>query len=439
LRRREGLGDVLTWAGGEAVEWVHVVDLREWRVQPARALSPLGWSLTAGPQSEGGLQLLCTGPPVGLLEHALHTKLDLGHAELLRLCGALALPVATRMLRAELLRELSAYVCTLNGTPEQTEAFLAETLRADGQGSASKLQDLIADPLVEAAYEELGEDDKGEFPELREGFHNRQASTKVRAWRAELGRARESAPRRRRGRGRGAAAGPRVATAPAGRRKRQAVPGGFLRRVTKRRREGPEAAAGAVATAAQAAAVGTAATPVDLPLALGMPGGASGASSSRDGAAPAASAPARPSRGYGKGAQGPAWPVYPVTLDDGTAVGHLKWGERDQILSAHCEWRLRGGADEPCHGLCRLSRTVRPNSKLLQQGRPVGFLVAWLRRAYEYPDREAHFAARQGALISRAERLEARAWAERTPHMAWPLAVERPQRPGEEAEPLCDA
>lgn len=154
----------------------------------------------------------------------------------------------------------------------------------------------------------------------------------------------------------------------------------------------------------------------------------------------AASAAARlvaKGRGRGKGATGGAWPRFEVRDEHVTLLGCLKWGEAGSVLSAHCLWRDPSGSDDdgPVHGLCRLDRTVKPSDGRPQQGRPVGFLVAWLWRSSAHPDRASHFADRLGGRISLAERQAARAWAESAPTMAFPLSVERPRRAGEEAEP----
>ena len=69
------------------------------------------------------------------------------------------------------------------------------------------------------------------------------------------------------------------------------------------------------------------------------------------------------------------------------------------------------------------------------QGRPLGFLIAWLRRAADigYASRDEHYVARFD--VTRAERESARAWAATRPEFAFFLAQERPPHPGEGDEP----
>ena len=66
-------------------------------------------------------------------------------------------------------------------------------------------------------------------------------------------------------------------------------------------------------------------------------------------------------KGRGKGA-GPAWPTWQVTDTDDVYLGVIKYGEVDQILSAHCMYRVPG-EEQSRHGLCRVNRTVTPNDK----------------------------------------------------------------------------
>jgi hypothetical protein len=104
------------------------------------------------------------------------------------------------------------------------------------------------------------------------------------------------------------------------------------------------------------------------------------------------------------------------------------------VISAHCRW-CQPGDVEPTHGLCRLNRTVR-FGKNPNQGRPIGFLIAWLRRARVHEDRASHFEDRIGnGIIRIADRLTARAWAVNQPDLAFFLSLERGLRPGEGDEP----
>jgi hypothetical protein len=103
-------------------------------------------------------------------------------------------------------------------------------------------------------------------------------------------------------------------------------------------------------------------------------------------------------------------------------------------LAAHC----------PRHGaLCRINRTLKAgNKKLIHRGRPIGFLICWLREAGDYKSKQLHIKAgrdRSLAKWSRPKRKHARAWAKEQPVLANSLAWERKARPedGEsDGEPL---
>ena len=168
----------------------------------------------------------------------------------------------------------------------------------------------------------------------------------------------------------------------------------------------------------------------DLPLSvlldIAYSGGASsasgaGASSSRapaDGSGGAAVdldeavAPAdvsRRGRGWGHGGRGVPHRVWDADIRaDGLAK--MKYEESTFQITAHCNL--------PSHGrLCRLRRSVLPG-KNLAQGRPGGFLLAWLKCAGEYPSQAAHQAMGQKAVVriqpnlSFDTRALCRAWSE---------------------------
>ena len=111
-----------------------------------------------------------------------------------------------------------------------------------------------------------------------------------------------------------------------------------------------------------------------------------------------------------------------------------KWDSMRAICSSH-------GAR------CELSRTLLPSGTREQQGRPLGFLWAWLAYAHAFDTKEAHCRSARDMTVPAvfkefAVREEARklavfaidALADPTQQEFWESA-ERPQRPGESAEP----
>jgi hypothetical protein len=149
-------------------------------------------------------------------------------------------------------------------------------------------------------------------------------------------------------------------------------------------------------------------------------------------AAPGMPPPPPVHHGGGKGGGKAAnrhWASVEICDNAGTIIGCLKYGEAQCVLSAHC-W-----VDGCAHGLCRMDRTAKGSTSraYAARGRPIGLLIAWLRRGIMYGSREDHFASRHG--ISFQERSEAREWAMAQPELAAMLAKERAPRPGEGDEP----
>ena len=102
----------------------------------------------------------------------------------------------------------------------------------------------------------------------------------------------------------------------------------------------------------------------------------------------------------------------------------LRYDTNLRILAAHCNCD---------HGVCRMNRTVKPGTGALvgrraEQGRPLGYLLAWLLAPHKYPvefpDRGSHstLAVPGGvcsghAAVSYEERCRLRAWAKTLPEL----------------------
>ena len=131
-----------------------------------------------------------------------------------------------------------------------------------------------------------------------------------------------------------------------------------------------------------------------------------------------------------------------VFSDTGELVGHIVFNQNAMSLDAHCHRHLGGRLN------CAVNRTVDckvdPGSNLHLQarGRPLGFLVAWLRAASQFapgPEgRASHHALRLGrgadAWIADgigAERQAARLWVDGEPLIEALRTVERALRDGE--------
>jgi len=106
-------------------------------------------------------------------------------------------------------------------------------------------------------------------------------------------------------------------------------------------------------------------------------------------------------------------------------VDVIKWGEADKILTAHC--MIKNEEGHCVHGLlCRMNRTVRLNAAKPWQCKPLGYLIAWLRRGRQSLPATPEQHKTDQVLITHADRLAAREWVESTPAFESVLAKEDP-------------
>lgn len=75
---------------------------------------------------------------------------------------------------------------------------------------------------------------------------------------------------------------------------------------------------------------------------------------------------------------------------NGVEIGKVVFNEPAGSLDAHCHLHR----DSHLH--CAVNRTVRMSNPKVPRGRPLAFLLAWLRAGADYTTRDAHFAARLG-------------------------------------------
>ena len=138
-----------TWEFDEhgQAEWVFLTD-------------PLSWHGYAhcGIRITKGIALKQIGPPEVLIKCSLRQQSILSHADLVRLAGLCRLDVYAWNSRDELLESLANHFA-----PGDT-SYLEEIKSK----KTTVAECLVEDPLFEAAYEALDEDDKREFPEVRE-------------------------------------------------------------------------------------------------------------------------------------------------------------------------------------------------------------------------------------------------------------------------------
>lgn len=138
--------------------------------------------------------------------------------------------------------------------------------------------------------------------------------------------------------------------------------------------------------------------------------------------------PAQPRPRPAAAGGGAAWvgPWWRYTFPNG--IGFLVHNHNANSLDAHC----------PRHPQCRTNRSLGDRASRPSLGRPVGQLTAWLLGAEMYASKAEHKAALRDEIrtCSLRARQNAREWASGLEGFDQVLALERPQRPGEYAEPV---
>lgn len=115
-------------------------------------------------------------------------------------------------------------------------------------------------------------------------------------------------------------------------------------------------------------------------------------------------------------------------------TGKITWYRKDGRFEAVCRQHQLEGSGEGC--MCRMTRTSRPSERKAAQGRPLGFLGAWLAAAQSHQDRDSHRSKMWLATgIARQQRVAARACLRQLPGGAELLSCERPKADSEDSEP----
>ncbi len=148
-------GQVLKFDAAASPQWLHVTALEDWFVLPTTAMSPLHFASAYRSLGDHGLVLLQTAPPEPLLMYALRSKTSLTHADLVKLAVHLGLRATSSEARADLLRRIASHVSC------ESPCYVEAVLQVDEATAKDNLDALAANPLLEAAYDEL-EDVVGE-------------------------------------------------------------------------------------------------------------------------------------------------------------------------------------------------------------------------------------------------------------------------------------
>ena len=129
----------------------HVTDPSHWQVIPCQA-----------ERRTQGIVLQQTGTPDTLVRACLQQRHGLSHVDLARVAAYLETGCSASASRHALLNAIASKVS--DGDPD----FVLKVHAADQSPNKSGTLTLLMDPVFEAAYEEMPEDDKFEFPELRQ-------------------------------------------------------------------------------------------------------------------------------------------------------------------------------------------------------------------------------------------------------------------------------
>ena len=161
-------------------EFIFVTDPLDWDIVPFQAVRLPG----------RGIVMQQDGDPLTLIRHTLRQpEHDLSEDDLTAICKCLALEPAVPA-DSDLdikLQAIAKHFCgtdDINSEDVQSELALYDHAFACADDDAD--EDLLSDPLVEAVYDDLCDEDKGEFSELGAAKVKRKLNAKFGAWHDEV-------------------------------------------------------------------------------------------------------------------------------------------------------------------------------------------------------------------------------------------------------------
>lgn len=166
------------------LEFIFVTDPLDWMIVPFQGTRLPG----------RGIVMQQDGESLPLIRHTLQQKQHaLQDSDLVAICKLLNLETSANSDIEDRLLALAKHYCASDdATSEAVQNELALYMHVfgcdeDETKKAEDAEDLLQDPLVEAVYDELGDDDKGEFPEIKKAKQKRKLKEKFGAWHDELG------------------------------------------------------------------------------------------------------------------------------------------------------------------------------------------------------------------------------------------------------------
>ena len=142
--------------------WLHVTDPSEWRV--------LDWK--AERHGDYGIVLVQCGEPISLMKHCLSNRNDLNCDDVAMCAAHLGIDVREPDNPTVIIHQLCNHIA-----PEDPK-FLEDAQCRHGETGTPTEVTLLKDPnwhLMEAVYEDMDADDKGEFPEMKSAIKRKKA------------------------------------------------------------------------------------------------------------------------------------------------------------------------------------------------------------------------------------------------------------------------
>ena len=145
------------------VTWLHIVDPSDWRVLPWKAAR----------HCDHGVLLKQCGDPISLLRHCLGNKNSL-HCDDLLMCAA-HLGIEVKEKDTSDAKAIIDLLCRHIAPDDQT--YVEAVQKCWGDAGISTEEALLKDPnwnLMEAVFEDMDPEDKGEFPEMRKAVKRKK-------------------------------------------------------------------------------------------------------------------------------------------------------------------------------------------------------------------------------------------------------------------------
>ncbi len=174
----QGAGALFDLPQEAQVTWLHVTDLETWVALPYEFVSPLWLQVHAADHTGSGRVLLRqTGPESTLLKAALASRVPLTVQQLMKLAELLSVDLRGCSTKTAKLEKLARATLSTE-EPDEAEAYVATAC-------ALWVEDLdFVDDVTEAVYNELDEDNKQEYSDVKQAIARRRERAVRQKWKA---------------------------------------------------------------------------------------------------------------------------------------------------------------------------------------------------------------------------------------------------------------